>query len=281
MQEKPNGPDGAADGDNAAAPAAAPARSPHLLGEPDTLPPTWCRKCEAEVKPIGKGNCPRCGRVLKGSFLARRHPVNKLRRQQILEKLVSEHRPQTTMAFANCSHLAGILEQLEVLKPGSTEHQRLVQLSQTLADALDARSPANSPGVETMPSAALEMAADLLRRQQAGEQLSDRELGQLDILRAAVDGRVALPADPPDAPPTPNPTLTEARFEPGDPRHVEEIPHEAPHTEPARCQYCGQAPCVGAGHHAYEVLHYNDPTEVARRDGAATAVMLHQLRTHR
>ena len=43
----------------------------HLAGEPDTLPPQWCKNCSVEVVPRGKGLCPRCGRVLKHSFLAR------------------------------------------------------------------------------------------------------------------------------------------------------------------------------------------------------------------
>src|SRR5690349_11461361 len=51
----------------------------HLTGEPGTLPPTWCRNCQVEVKPEGKGRCPRCGAFLKLNFIRRRHPVNKLR----------------------------------------------------------------------------------------------------------------------------------------------------------------------------------------------------------
>ncbi|MEO8680155.1 MAG: hypothetical protein ABI665_13975, partial [Vicinamibacterales bacterium] len=39
------------------------------------------------------------------------------------------------------------------------------------------------------------------------------------------------------------------------------------------CVYCGQSPCIGPDHHAYSVLHANDPREIKRLDEAATAVM--------
>jgi hypothetical protein len=108
-----------------------------LLGIPDTLPMTWCPNCKADVLPKDKGRCPRCARMLKGSFLARRHPVNLLRRDALLAKLVADYQPNTTMQHATCQHLAGTLEQLEVIKPGSQEWQRLTQMAQQLAEALE------------------------------------------------------------------------------------------------------------------------------------------------
>src|SRR5262245_64913198 len=97
----------------------------HLLGLPDSFPPTWCPNCKAEVLPKGRGACPRCGRMLKGSFLARRHPVNLLRRDQLLAKLTAEYNPNTQRLRSMCEQYAGVLEQLETMKPGSPEHQRL------------------------------------------------------------------------------------------------------------------------------------------------------------
>jgi hypothetical protein len=44
------------------------------------------------------------------------------------------------------------------------------------------------------------------------------------------------------------------------------------------CAYCGQAPCIGPEHYAYQTLHANDPVEVARRDKEATRVMMAQIR---
>src|SRR5262245_11398277 len=55
----------------------------------------WCAKCKADVVPRGKGPCPRCGRVLKNSFLARKHPVNMLRREQLLAENIAEYKPGT------------------------------------------------------------------------------------------------------------------------------------------------------------------------------------------
>jgi hypothetical protein len=62
--------------------------------------------------------------VLKHSFLARRHPVNKLRKQQILDTLRADYRPQTTRLQDTCADLAGVREQLETMKAGSAEHSR-------------------------------------------------------------------------------------------------------------------------------------------------------------
>src|SRR5258708_33505768 len=85
-----------------------PAVQAHLTGIPDSLPLTWCPNCKADVLPKGKGYCPRCARMLKGSFLARRHPVNVLRKQQILNKLVAEYRPGTQLLQSTCEQFAGI-----------------------------------------------------------------------------------------------------------------------------------------------------------------------------
>jgi len=112
------------------------------IGEPGTLPPTWCRSCQATVTPVGKGTCPRCARFLRLNFVSRKHAVNKLRRQQILEQLLADYHPTTTLGHSSCDMLAGILEQLESMKPGSPDHQRLVQLSQLLGTSLEESRPA-------------------------------------------------------------------------------------------------------------------------------------------
>ena len=113
-----------------------------LLGIPDSLPETWCAHCKADVVPRGKGVCPRCARFLRQHFVSRKHPVNVLRRDQLLTKLIADYQPSTTLLHASCEHLAAILEQLENLKPGSPDHQRLVQLSQLLGAQLEeSRTP--------------------------------------------------------------------------------------------------------------------------------------------
>src|SRR5438876_206304 len=62
-------------------------------GEPDTLPVTFCRRCQVEVKPIEKGRCPRCQKFLKLNFSARKRPVNVLRRDQLLAELTNDYQP--------------------------------------------------------------------------------------------------------------------------------------------------------------------------------------------
>ena len=126
----------------------------HVDGIPDALPPQWCANCQADVVPRGRGQCPKCGRVLQQSFLARRRPVNRLRVDQIHNELAAEYRPATSIARATCRHLAMVYEQLEVTRPGSPEHQRLIQLSQSLGQELEqlargARTPKDFSGMST------------------------------------------------------------------------------------------------------------------------------------
>jgi hypothetical protein len=44
------------------------------------------------VQPYGKGRCPRCHTFLKHNFIARKHPINQLRREQLLNKLIADYR---------------------------------------------------------------------------------------------------------------------------------------------------------------------------------------------
>ena len=56
-----------------------------------------------------------------------------------------------------------------------------------------------------------------------------------------------------------------------------EIEHRTVAPAPQPCAYCGQTPCIGRAHHAFEVLHYYDPEEQRRRDTEATKEMLNQI----
>jgi len=117
-----------------------------LTGEPGAATDQrWCKVCKALVRPIGKGQCERCNAFLALNFTARRHPINKFRKVQIREQLEADYRPGNTMLRSSCDTLAGILEQLEVLKPGSPDHQRLVQLSVLLGAALEESRVARTP----------------------------------------------------------------------------------------------------------------------------------------
>lgn len=248
----------------------------HLTGEPDTLPLTWCKKCEAEVKPEGKGVCPRCHTFLSRNFTARKHPVNKLRRQQLLDKFVRDYCPNTQRLQSMCEQFAGVVEQLEVIKPGSPEHQRLVQLSQTLGAALEeaqlsreARAPSDAPGIASMPSSALHLAQEFLKRQVAGETLTDFEQGALAVLHRAMDGTVLLPPDP--RAPEPAHVAPDAGYpkqEATDAPTIDEPTAAPAEPEPACLYGCGSrcAELREKRPDVWHVFHYLDPEEVARRE---------------
>ena len=252
----PDPPEGAskAAGQNTAPPAVPAAQTApsaaHLLGLPDSLPITWCPNCKADVLPKGKGYCPRCGRLLKGAFLARRHPVNILRRDQLLAKFVHDYRPDTQRLQSMCEQYAGVIEQLETLKPGSQEHKRLVELSQMLGTALeDSRSTTqvvheatemDHLSVDQLIEKTAEIARDLLALRDSAVPHSERATHEED---AEIEGATSPPATAPE--PAPEPV----------------------------CQYCRRL-CVGPEHSAYSVLHWNDPSEVERRRQEATKEMM-------
>src|SRR4029079_15329042 len=91
---------------------------------------------------------------------------NRLRRDELAAEFVADYRPETPRLRAMCAQFAAIVEQLEVLKPGSTEHQRLVVLSQTLGDALEAsrRPPCTLDALDDLSPSELADRADQLAR---------------------------------------------------------------------------------------------------------------------
>jgi hypothetical protein len=251
-------------------PAAGPTAS--QLGIPDTLPETWCPNCKTNVMPKGKGSCPRCGRVLKGAFLSRRHPVNLLRKQQILQTLAADYKPRTAHQRSMCEHLAGCHEQLEVLKPTTQEYARLAKLSLELAAALEATRRENV--------AADRAADDGIHARLAA--LSTLSLGEVverltGLLQSAIklqDAKTAAAnqvsgAGTPVMPGAPSIQDAQATLSPAPLRQA-----------PNDCPYCGGS-CIGPEHPSYGVLHWRDPLEVKRRADEATDVMYHQLGWHR
>jgi len=229
---------------------------------------TWCPNCKADVKPRGKGQCPRCGRVLKLSFLSRKHPVNKLRRQQLLDKLVADYHPSTTVHLASCEHLAGVLEQLEVLKAGSQEHKRLVELSLTLAGSLEesrATRQVSPNAFENHTDAQLVARLEgLLKYARETDELRQR-VAAAEQAQAAAEKVQAAATATPAAAPTPQPSTTKP----------------APEPEP-KCRFCYQTPAACTALKTdnldtWRTLHSLDPEEVARRDAEATAEMFHQV----
>ncbi len=231
----------------------------HAAGEPNSLPTTWCKVCQADVRPLGKGKCPRCGTFLKLNFVARRHPVNKLRWQQLLDMLVADYEPRSTLRRSMCEHLAAILEQLETMKPGGADHQRLVQLSQLLGASLEESRTVRESG-----------ALALSLEDETTEQLEARLVRLLEAVRSArLPPLGALGGDRSPVGKTQDPAETSA--ETGAPA-VPQAPEQPAPTSP--CPYCHRSPCVGPDHQHYATLHALDPEQVQKRDAEANAVMM-------
>lgn len=167
-----------------------------FVGEPNAATtPRYCRNCKAEVVPEGKGQCPRCGKFLRLNFVSRRHPINKLHVEVLEAELVADYRPTSMILRSTCQHLAGTLERLEVVRAGSAEWQRLVQIAQMLAQTLaDARLTRNSDQEPLTPATMREKLSLLSRL------LDNVEARQGDAPAATlapVSALVETPAEPP------------------------------------------------------------------------------------
>ncbi len=264
----------------------------HLAGVPDSLPPQWCGKCKADVIPRGKSLCPRCGRMLKQSFLARKHPVNILRRDALRKKLTDEYRPTTQRLQSMCEQYAGVLEQLEVLKAGSQEHKRLVELGQLLGDALEAARPAEAAdaSVENMTPEQLEAYALDLAQMARNMRLPPMSAPGADRWPPVPDGQ---PQERPEslegdslAPPEINvPRADQRAGQSPEPALLEPRASLEPAPAP-RCPFCHQAfaKCAEIREQRlddWRVLHYDDPAEQQRRAELATKEMFESLRRER
>jgi hypothetical protein len=236
-----------------------------LLGlpdEPDASQPPWCPNCEQFVGRDRRGCCAICHRAIAGAYLNRKHPVNKKRREQILDRLIAEYAPTTQRLAALCGQLADVLEQAEARKAGSQEHKRLVELTLSLSDALERSKPA-TPFPDDY------------------DQLNDDEI--IERLEAALTQAKKDRDDRRAASPPPLP-----------PRTVEQSPVEQPSaersaalaaklTQLAQCPWCHEsihacAQLKADRPEAWAALHFDDDDEVARRNGEATAEMMESLK---
>ena len=115
------------------------------LGDAHPLPLTFCPKCARAVWPIGRGQCPGCGRVLDRNFAARRHPANERRIDQLKAAFIAEFRPPTFSLELLCGQLASATEQLEHTRPSGIEWTRLTSVAQSLRADLRAAAPSSRP----------------------------------------------------------------------------------------------------------------------------------------
>lgn len=257
----------------------------------------YCRKCAISA-PRGTGNCPKCGCTMLGNQKGRKHPVRLERRAEILD-LVNTQSPaeNPSQQFEN-ETLAAAMERLEGMRLGSPEWQRVFTTVRMLSADVAARGPrprADSPlpGLREMPSSALLYADGLLSRREKGETLTERELGQLDVLEPAMRGELRLPPDPPRAglaesdeaarrrtnEPTTDPACplgeAPALEAPGDPDRNDDDRAEAD----TACAYCGlrRGACAAIREmniDAWRAMHSTDPREEARENREAMSEMI-------
>jgi len=229
-------------------------------------PPPVCR-CGAGPHPTVPNRCA-AGHAIAGNVFARKYMADESRRAQLLAQFVRHYQPDTQRLRSMCEQLAAVTEQLEGSKAdGRIEHQRLVQLSHllgaTLEESRKARLVAPDSDVitdETTDEELIARATSVLRA------LLQSKTPMSTVAESDEDHVGASISSAPVERPAPAPRALETAVE-GSERGV-----ETP-ALPAECPYCLR-PCVGRGHISFDVLHWDDPIEVARRRDAATAQMM-------
>ena len=189
----------------------------------------FCPNCEEDVDPKGKGLCPKCGRFLPGNVVSLKHGARRLslpperasRRAALRAKvwealggnpppIIAEVAEDFVSACVLRDQLTDYLEGIGPLTERGTRRaamdlylatsariERLsAQLRGWIADNPALAKPREAPGLKLMPTWALERSLGLWERVAAGEALSEREQGELDILDRALRGDILLPSPP-------------------------------------------------------------------------------------
>lgn len=284
----------------AEAPNPAPGANEANDGPPGPPAPLPCARCGAPV-PEGAGRCPGCGTFQKANVESVVHGLRSKRlakivdayRVDLIEQLFAERGGREVLdvisriAIENyalvCAQHKTIEARLDQdgLFTQTGRRRNAFDMLKGISETIDRLRAALPPpitrtrddghnGVEQMPLSALHLAQDLLNRH---ETLTDRELGQLDVLQAALHGEVLLPPDPVDVPVLDD--VVRGTQAPAD--AATEAPVPTAPAAPSQCEWCHQAPCVGRDHHGYDALHAHDPEHVAARDQARTDEMLESL----
>lgn len=192
----------------------------------------YCKKCDADVTPTGKGQCPKCKQFLPGNVGNLIHGGRRMdlpqpyksRRAALKEQVwadLGDALPPIMAEVAEdfvsaCVLRDQLVEHLEAIGPltnrgarraamdlylaTSARIERLSAMLGAFRDELKAVAPAEprtASGLDGVPVSALKDAQVLLSRQLGGEVLNERELGVLAYLRRAIRGEVVLPADQP------------------------------------------------------------------------------------
>jgi len=182
------------------------------------------------------------------NFVARKGPINVLRRDALLAELVTDYQPDTTLLRSTCEDLAATLERLENTKAGSIEWQRLVQVKQLLGATLEA---SRRPGPSDV--------SDLTERE--FEERFARLQQMRDLLQWNHEHAKDEIADEHDIPSTP--TETAPAPEPLPPETV--------------CEFCSHplSHCRElkvAGDEAWDRAHARDPRWIAEREAKAREI---------
>jgi hypothetical protein len=193
----------------------------------------YCSNCDMEVPPQGKGHCPLCGCFLQSNLVGFVHggrqkltPAEDTSRQDLLDQLYAEHggreaiplykqfllqdlatavvqRDKVGKRFVEVGALTAGGARRAVLDVWVTLSARVERLSADIGPPLSNRPIARQPlpGIERMPIDACALASELIARLRQGIPLTEREQGQLDILRSAARGEVDLGEPPEESPP--------------------------------------------------------------------------------
>jgi hypothetical protein len=181
--------------------------------------------CSADVPP-GATRCPMCNLWQPGNSGAVVHggrrrlaPAEVASRDELLDKLFAERGGRDNLDVVRqlriedyptaATQLRNVALRLEGVGPLTAAGRRrslvdVYNLFSARAERLgsDIGAPSGAPthmqqfpGCETMPLVAMERTRELLSRLVRRETLTDREQGQLDVLRAAMRGEIELADD--------------------------------------------------------------------------------------
>jgi hypothetical protein len=255
---------------------------------PDGTETVRC-SCGADVSPEGvaRGSCNVCGRFLPGNDAAVIHAgraqltaADYSARDALMNRLLAERGGRGVLdivaqlriedyatAQIQLGKVTKRLEQLGAVSTAGNKRSSLVDTYNTFSARVERLAAELPPVVNAAPvvttdldtltddqliektTTILRHLLDLQAARREGEQLrTARERADVDKGPLQAGGFNAdAPAEPPPAP---------------------------------VCEFCGQRPCVGPEHHAYDVLHARDPEVIARRDREATAEMHASLRRY-
>ena len=268
---------------------------------------SFCSNCRTDVVPGGRGHCPACGRFVPENSGALATGLRSKRlakgvdtyRRDLLDQLFEERGGRDALDVVSrisIENYALVCGQARIIEARLDQDGLFTQtgrrrsafdmlkgISETI-ERLRAElppvvsRPPMTAALDNMPASALRLASALLARQVNGATLTERELGQLDVLSAAMRGRVSLPPD---------------EREPSDkPPHIDAAPviesnatadmAELPKGERPTCQFCQQSldscSVMRVTQLAtWQTLHLNHPDEITRHRKETTAVMMHQL----